>query len=190
MNILTHESEDLEAYAHLVEYQVKPPDLPQEFQNFRVRETFPMGNLLCGDLVINEESSKQLEVHPFPEWVVQLIRLDTKKTQVAGYIATLNMTPKELKKLVKLDWRSKTKEIKERVKNCSNDDIILFKLIPGLCVKIRGNVVHYAISEQKPDENAYPYCQVFEPAIDWNTLKPFGKFAPTGYFQLPFELKI
>ena len=94
----------LDEYSHLIEYQQKPADLPQEYENFRPRDTFPTGQLLCGDLIVNEDMTKQLEMHPFPEWVVQLIRLDTKEGQVDGQVVCLSMSKKELKKLGRKDW--------------------------------------------------------------------------------------
>lgn len=192
MKIVTHETDpsELAEYSHLMEYQVKPGDLPSENENFRVREIFPVGNLLCGDLIINEEFTEKMELHPFPEWVTHLLRLDTKLPQVAGYSAIIAMSKKDHRKLSKLDWRSKIKQAREIVKNCTMEDIVLFKLVPGACAKINGNVIHYAIADKKPDTSSYPYWQVFEPSIDWNQFKPFGKFDNTGYFTLPFKLEV
>ncbi|MFX0100795.1 MAG: hypothetical protein ACFFCS_14560 [Candidatus Hodarchaeota archaeon] len=186
-------SDDLEIlneYSHLIEYQIKPVDLPKEYENFRPRETFPTGQLLCGDLVVNEEMTKQLEIHPFPEWVVQLIRLDTKDEQLDGYEVALNVSKKDLKKLGRKDWTTRVDMIKEMIKSMTEEDIVVFRMVPGICVEINANVPHYVICKNKPAGKSYPYMQVFEPTIDWEKLKPFGKFAPTAYFTTPFEIKI
>lgn len=190
-----NDEEERDAYSHLVEYQVKPADLPGEYENFRPRETFPTGNLLCGDLIINEESTKQLEVHPFPEWVVQLTRLDpiaAGKTQVDGYCIALNLTGKQVKKFTRKDWSERKKMMKEKIKasDLQADEIIAFPMNPGICLKVQENVPHYFVSAQKDDKQVYPYCQVYEPSINWDELKPFGRFEPTAYFPLKEEIQV
>lgn len=177
----------LGTFSHLVEYQAKPTDLPKEHENFRVRETFPLGNLLCGDLVINEEATKQLEMHPFPEWVVQLQRLDTPAGALRGYCIALDMTAKDLRKLEKKDWRERKDAVKELVKACTPEQLVAFAMAPGICVKVPANVPHYFVSARNDGTKAHPYCQVFEPAIAWDGVAVLGRFDPTAYFSLPFE---
>lgn len=180
----------LDEYSHLIEFQQKPADLPQEYENFRPRDTFPTGNLLCGDLIVNEEMTKKLEMHPFPEWVVQLIRLDTRDEQVDGHVVCLNVSKKELRKLGRKDWSTRVGMNKEKIKAMTPDDLLAFRMAPGICVKVIANVPHYFICKEKPAGKSYPYMQVFEPSIDWETLQPFGKFSPTAYFSTPFEIKL
>ncbi|HME51875.1 MAG TPA: hypothetical protein VKM55_06635 [Candidatus Lokiarchaeia archaeon] len=182
--------ETLKELDHLAEYQVKPEDLPKEFENFRPRGGFPAGHLLVGDLVINEESSKQLEVHPFPEWVVQLVRLDTASESGDGYCVVFNVDAKDSRKIEKKDWRERKDIIKELVKNCQPENLIAFRMVPGICVKVMANIPHYFIAAAKNDATEYPYCQVFEPNVTWEELVPFGKFEPTAYFQTPFEIRV
>ena len=182
--------EALKEIEHLAEFQAKPEDLPKEFENFRPRGGFPAGHLLVGDLVINEESSKQLEVHPFPEWVVQLVRLDTASDSVDGYCVVLNIDAKDVRKMEKKDWRERKDMIKEMVKACQPESLLAFRMVPGICVKVMANVPHYFIAAAKTETTDYPYCQVFEPNITWEELAPFGKFEPTAYFQTSFEIRI
>lgn len=176
--------------SHLVEYQAAPTDLPQQYENFRVRETFPVGTLLCGDLVINEESTMQLEMHPFPEWVVQLQRLETPMASLQGHCIALDMTAKELKKLGRKDWKDRKELVRDLVKQCTGDKLVAFSMAPGICLKVPANVPHYFVSVKNDGTAAYPYCQVFEPAIAWDTLAPFGRVEPTAYFQLPFGASV
>ncbi|MHA1369807.1 MAG: hypothetical protein ACTSWN_07765 [Promethearchaeota archaeon] len=183
--------EGLNEYSHLVEYQIKPDDIPEPFGIFKPREIFPTGRLLCGDLIVNETSTKQVEMHPFPEWVVQLLRLDTKDEPVDGYCVALNMEPKVIKKQKRKDWKTRTTIIKEFIKGCSEQDVLAFKMAPGICLKVNANVPHYFISGTTSPGSVYPYMQVFEPAINWEELAPFGKVAEsTAYFTMPFEIKI
>lgn len=181
----------LAQYVHLVEYQSRPADLPQQFQNFKPRDSFPMGQLLCGDLVINEEKAKQLEVHPFPEWVVQLVRIETDVPSVNGYCIALNMEQKEFKKFAKKDWRIKKDDLKGLIKDVTADGLVAFKMGIGICLKVQASVPHYFVSAPAPGGNvlAYPYCQVFEPTINWDKLAPFGKFEPTAYFSTDLEIR-
>jgi hypothetical protein len=180
-------AEVLKEYEHLVQYQSKPADLPKQFENFREKETYPAGNLLVGDLIINEEFSKQLEMHPFPEWVAQFIRLDTTADSVDGYCVALNLGPKELKKLDRKDWRDRKDAAKELVKDLKPEGLVAFRMAPGICVKVPGSVPHYFVSAKKPDGKEYPYCQVYEPRIPF--LDVF-RYDPTAYFQLPIEIRI
>lgn len=183
-------SELLKEFEHLAEFQAKPEDFPKEFENFRSRGGFSAGHLLVGDIIINEESSNQLEVHPFPEWVVQLVRLDTTSESVDGYCVVLNVDIKELRKIEMKDWWERKDMIKELVKNCQPETLLALCMMPGICVKVLANVPHYFIATAKTDEIEYPYCQVFEPNITWEEYAPFGKFEPTAYFQIPFDICI
>ncbi|MHA1889415.1 MAG: hypothetical protein ACTSYS_00350 [Promethearchaeota archaeon] len=182
--------DDLKSLEHLVQYMIKPVDLPGEYEFFRVREIFPAGKLLCGDLVVNETSSKQLEIHPFPEWVVQVIQPAPVEESLPAYCVFLNLNKKQLKKISKMSTKEKKSEIKELVKSCTNNDIIAFKMAPGACVKVNPNVPHYFITEKSSEGKSIPYALVFEPSIDWEAMKIFGKFESTAYFSLPFDLQV
>jgi hypothetical protein len=179
-------AEVLKEFEHLVQYQAKPADLPKQFENFREKESYPAGNLLVGDLVINEEFSKQLEMHPFPEWVAQFIRLDTAADSVNGYCVALNLSAKEIKKIERKDWRERKDAVKELVKELKPEGLVAFRMAPGICVKVPGSVPHYFISAKKADGKEYPYCQVYEPKI---TFLDAFRHEPTAYFQTPFEIR-
>lgn len=174
-------------FEHLVQYQKKPDDLPKQFENFREKETYPAGNMLVGDLIINEEFSKQLEMHPFPEWVAQFIRLDTTADSVDAYCVAMDIAPKDLKKLDRRDWRERKDAVKELVKELKPEGIVAFRMVPGICVKVPGSVPHYFVSATKPEGKEYPYCQVYEPKIVF--LDVF-RHEPTAYFQTPFEIRV
>nr|MDO8113729.1 hypothetical protein [Candidatus Sigynarchaeota archaeon] len=182
-------AEILKEYEHLCEYQVKPANLGVG-SNFARRDGFVAGQLMIGDLIINEEATKNLEVHPFPEWVAQLIRIDTPKDQASGYAVVLNINQKDFKRIEKKDWRDRKDAFKELTKDCKPESLVAFRLVPGICVKIPGSVPHYFVSGKKTEGTEYPYCQVYEPEINWNTFAPFGKFEATMYFQVPFEIRI
>jgi hypothetical protein len=182
--------ETLKQFAHLCEYQVRPEGLPDGPQNFKRRDGFVAGRLMIGDLIINEEFSRQLEVHPFPEWVAQLVRLDTDQPSVDGYCVFLNVPEKDFHKIEKKDWRERKDGIKELVKVCTEGSMVAFRMVPGICVKVDPNAPHYFISAAKPDDAEYPYCQVYEPEIDWATLAPFGKLEPTAYFSVSFDMRV
>ena len=178
----------LKQWAHLCAYQVRPESLGP--QNFAKRDGFPVGHLMVGDLIVNEEFAKQLEVHPFPEWVAQLVRLDTEQPSVDGYCIFLNVPEKDFHKIEKKDWRERKDQFKDLVKACTEDDIVAFHMVPGICVKVIANTPHYFISAAKSEDAEYPYCQVYEPEIDWPSLAPFGKLEPTAYFSTPFEMRV
>ena len=64
-------------YIHLFEVQLPPKDI----NLWKIRYNFDMGTPLVGDLLLDLESEKNLEIHPFPEWVVYLKSVGNKNSK-------------------------------------------------------------------------------------------------------------
>lgn len=163
-------------YAHL--FEILQP--PEGLSNFKRRDGFPDGGtLLVGDLVCNETQTTNLEIHPFPEWVLQSPRYG--KHPGKAYAIFANVDPKFFeRKIARKDWIGRVQAYNEYMKTLPIDNFFAIEMPPGIIVKVCKNAPHYFLSAQTADLDS-PYLVVFEPEIPVvaEELK-----AATAYFPL------
>ena len=80
-------------YNHLFEVQLPTEDL----KLWKTRYRFELGTPLVGDLLLDLEQEKALEIHPFPEWVVYLKSLG--KVKAKPYLIVPNFSKAFVRKL-------------------------------------------------------------------------------------------
>ncbi|MHA1489269.1 MAG: hypothetical protein ACTSRI_06405 [Promethearchaeota archaeon] len=185
-NIITLEEyiNNKEKYIHLFEVQLPPDDL----KLFKPRLNFEMGNPLIGDLRLDLEKENMLEIHPFPEWVVQLKSPENVKCK--PYLIVPNFSLSVVKSLARKSFEKKLKIIEQEVKKLTIDDLIAFKYEIGINILVRGFTPHFFISSKinKDIGEAPPYLQVFEPNMD--KITRILKIKTTYFFKLPFSVMI
>ncbi len=169
-------------YGHLFEVLQPPSDLA----NFKPKDGFPAGGtLLVGDLVCNDTLTTNLEVHPFPEWVLQSPRYGKHPSKVYAIFA--NVDPKFFeRKIARKDWIGRVQAYNEYLKALPIDSVFAIEMPFGVIVKVCKNAPHYFLSAPSSGED-FPYLVVFEPNIPVvaEDLK-----AATAYFSLSNPLKI
>lgn len=171
--------------AHLFEVNLPSEKMVEKNQDWVVRESFlPFGPLMVGDLRVVKNDTNVFEIHPFPEWVVQIYLPNKKVGSV--YALVPNWTAEFIQELDKMVWSDRLIEIQNRLNKLKIDEIIAVKYEVGTSIKIPANVPHEFISVVHPGEEI-PYCQVFEPN-DTGIVKAFKITMPV--FQLPFNVKI
>ncbi len=169
-------------YAHL--FEILQP--PEGLLNFKPRDGFPAGGtLLVGDLVCNESITTNLEIHPFPEWVLQSPR--SEKHTGKAFAVFANVDPKLFeRKIARKDWIGRVQAYNEYIKTLTIDCFFAIEMPPGMIIKVCKNAPHYFLSRKSSGED-FPYLVVFEPEIPVvsEELK-----AATAYFSLPNSLTI
>jgi hypothetical protein len=172
----------VQEYGHL--YEVLQP--PEGLVNFKPRDGFPAGGtLLVGDLICNESQTSNLEIHPFPEWVLQSPRYG--KHPGKAYAIFANVDPKFFeRKISRKDWTGRVQAYNDYLKTLPVEDFFAIAMPPGTIIKVCKNAPHFFLSSQATGED-FPYLVVFEPEIPVvaEELK-----AATAYFSLPNPLKI
>ncbi len=171
-----------EALAHAKDYsnlfEILQP--PEGLSNFKRRDGFPGGGtLLVGDLVCNETQTTNLEIHPFPEWVLQSPRYG--KHPGKAYAIFANVDPKFFeRKIARKDWIGRVQAYNEYMKTLPIANFFAIEMPLGIIVKVCKNAPHYFLSAQSADQDS-PYLVVFEPEIPVvaEELK-----AATAYFPL------
>ena len=172
----------LDDYQHLFEICQQPPD----DVTWQTHDEFKdAGTLFLGDLNLSEQETENLEIHPFPEWVIKIFQPD--KNPGRSY-AVFPLLPKEFiqKTLPRKDFSTRIQKIQSKVDSLTINDFIAVEYRDGMCIKVPENVPHYFLSVIEKDENI-PYLQVFEPRIDY--IKTHMGF-DTPYFHLPFKLRV
>ncbi len=169
-------------FAHL--FEILQP--PENLQNFKPRDGFPSGGtLLVGDLVCTEYQTGNLEIHPFPEWVLQSPRLGKQPGKSYGVFANVDSKIFE-RKIVRKDWNGRVQTYNEYLKTLTIDDFFAIEMVQGIIIKVCKNAPHYFLSARSPGKD-FPYLVVFEPDIPVVTeeLK-----AATAYLPLPYLLSL
>jgi hypothetical protein len=183
-NILTIDKyvSDPTRYNHLFEIATQPnPNII-----WQVRDEFnSAGTLMVGDLNLSETETNQLEIHPFPEWVIKIFQPGKKPT--LAYALVPNLNKKQIEELNSLNISERIIRINKFLGDLTSKDIIAVEYHDGMCLKIPRNVPHYFISKIESNQDI-PYLQVFEPRIDF--IKDFLGYESTIYFHLQFRLKI
>ncbi|MHA1723448.1 MAG: hypothetical protein ACTSXH_01200 [Promethearchaeota archaeon] len=185
-NIVTFNDfkENKERYMHLFEVQI-----PNEhIKLFKERTTHDLGTLMVGDLVLDLERERLLEIHPFPEWVVQLKTI--KKTNAKPYLIVPNFSLSFMKKFLRKSLDSKIELIKEQTSGLKIEELIAFEYQIGINVLVHAYVPHFFISSKikKKEGEVPPYLQVFEP--NYLPVVKTLNIKPSYYFKLPYYVEI
>ena len=171
-------------FTHLFEVQVPPDDI----NLWKIRYNFDMGTPLVGDLLLNLESERNLEIHPFPEWVVYLKSIGNKSSR--PYLVVPNFPKSFIKKISRKSIDEKVNLIKNQVDNIQIDDLIAFEYEVGINILVPAFIPHFFISSHidKDAGETPPYLQVFEPKLD--TLTTNLRIKTTYFFKLPYTVRI
>ena len=172
----------VERFSHLFEICQQPPDTI----TWQMHDEFTQaGTLFLGDLNLNEQETENIEIHPFPEWVIKIFQPNKKPGKAYAIFPVL---PKKFiqKTLARKDYNSRIQKIQEKINTLSAEDMIAVEYVDGMCLKVPENVPHYFLSVIQQGEDI-PYLQVFEPRIDF-IKSQLGYDTP--YFHLPFKLKV
>lgn len=147
-------------WGHLYEVQAPPPD----HKNWRVREVFTQGgHLLVGDLLLDEQEARFLEVHPFPEWVVQVYQPGKRP---GGAYAILPKLERKVvaRRLPRKPWAKRVATLNKMLGRLSPAEFFAIQYEVGTNIKIPANVPHYFLAKCASGEDL-PYMQVFEPSL-------------------------
>ncbi|TFG21305.1 MAG: hypothetical protein EU530_00735 [Promethearchaeota archaeon] len=181
--ITIHEYLDhAEEYQHLFEICLQPPDNI----TWQIHDEFVFaGTAFLGDLNLHEQETENIEIHPFPEWVIKIFQPNKKPGKA---YAIFPLLPKKFiqNTLPRKNFSTRIQKIQEKINSLTADEIVAVEYQDGVCIKVPENVPHYFLSVVEKGEDV-PYLQVFEPRIDF--IKSHMGF-DTPYFQLPFKLKV
>jgi hypothetical protein len=185
---IIHETEYIQAqktYGHLFDICQPKLEMIEKKIDWWVRDAFDkLGTLMVGDLIVLKHESDMMEIHPFPEWVVQMHMVG--KTSGKTYAIVPAFEEKDIRKLEMRDWEKRIKKTQEMLDPLTEKDFIAIEYKEGISIKIPPNVPHDFISVVKIGEND-PYCQVFEP--NFASVVEIFKIS-TPYFNLKMKLKI
>jgi len=173
-----------ELYNHLFEVQL-PPD---EINLFKIRSNFTMGTPLVGDLLLDLEKERSLEIHPFPEWVVYLKSVGNIRSK--PFLIVLNLPKSLIKKIARKSIDEKITLIQNNIQNATIDDLLAFEYDIGVNILVPAFIPHFFIASKinRSEGEKPPYLQVFEPNLD--VLTKNLKIKTTYYFRLPFFVSI
>ncbi len=177
-------NENPDTYQHLFEIQLPPKNI----NLFKVRHHFEMGTPMVGDLVLDLESEKMLEIHPFPEWVVFL--KSSTKVKSKPYLVVPNFPKSLVKKFSRKSVDERIGLIQSEIGTITIDDIIAFEYDIGINILVPAFIPHFFISSKinKDAGEEPPYLQVFEPNLD--VLTKNLKVKMSYFFKLPFSVYI
>ena len=155
---------------------------------WKIKYNFEMGTPLVGDLLLDLEKENNLEIHPFPEWVVHLRY--PAKVNSKPYLIVPRFDNKFVKRLMRKTIDEKISMLKEKIKTLTVDDLIGFEYELGINILVPAFIPHFFISSKirKEDGESPPYLQVFEPKLD--IINKTFKIRPTYFFKLPFSVII
>ncbi len=173
-----------EKYEHIFEVQLPPKNI----NLFKPRFNFEMGTPLVGDLLLDLEQENMLEIHPFPEWVVQLKSRD--KVNSKAYLIVPNFPRSFIKKLSRKPIGQKINLIQQEVDKTTIEDLLAFEYEVGINVLVPAFTPHFFISSKinKEAGDSPPYLQVFEPNLE--NLTRILRIKTTYFFKLPFNVMI
>ena len=168
LNLRT-DSENLSQYEHLFEISQVPKAFSEDPKlDWRVRDGFnESGTLLVGDLRVLKTATDVVEIHPFPEWLVEILQPFCK---VGKAYAVVPNWPKEFfGALNNTWWKEKLSMIRNRISTMSmmsTDEWLAIEYEPGICIKIPAYVPHEFLARFSEDQKP-PYLQCFEPNFDF-----------------------
>jgi len=173
-----------ESYKHIFEVQFPSENL----KGWNIKYDYSIGTPLIGDLIMNNFEDKSFEMHPFPEWVVQLINPHGKSSK--AYLIVPNLDKSFIKKMLKKNIDNKVELLKNFFKSCTIENIIAFEYQIGVNVMIPAYIPHtFICSKEDLEKGLVPaYFQVFEPNFE-NIVKSL-KIKPTQFFRISFSFYI
>lgn len=171
-------------FEHLFEVQLPPEGI----KLWKPRFNFELGTPLIGDLYLDLEQEKMMEIHPFPEWVVFLKSLGIVNAK--PYLVVPNFPKSIVGKLLRKNIEENVSLIHQEISKLTIDDMIAYEYELGVNVLVPAFIPHFFISSaiNKEAGESPPYLQVFEPNIE--QLTKTLKIKTTYYFELPFTAKI
>lgn len=185
---IIHESEytqSQQTYGHLFDICQPKPEMIEKKMDWWVRDGYDkLGTLMVGDLIVLKHETNVMEIHPFPEWVVQMHLVGKSSGKTYAIVPTLE--EKDIRKLEMRDWEKRIKKVQEMLDSLSEKNFIAIEYKDGISIKIPANVPHDFISVVNSNESD-PYCQVFEPNF-MHVAEIFKINTP--YFNLKMNLKI
>jgi hypothetical protein len=186
INIVTYNDyiKEENLYENLFEVQLPPEDI----NLWKIRYNFNMGTPLLGDLLLDLEQEERLEIHPFPEWVVQLKTKDVVKSK--PYLVVPNFSKPLIKKINRKSINEKIELIQNEIDTIKIDDLIAFEYDIGINILVPAFIPHFFISSKINREAGEkpPYLQVFEPNLE--VLTKNLKIKTTYFFKLPFSVTV
>ncbi|MGV9172026.1 MAG: hypothetical protein ACOC44_16600 [Promethearchaeia archaeon] len=177
-------TKDPKKFSHLFEVQFPPEDI----NLFKPRTNFTMGTPLVGDLYLDLEQEDLLEIHPFPEWVVQLYY--PANVQSKPYLIVPNFSRAFIRKMNRKAFDQKIQMIGKEIKGLEIHDLFAFEYKVGVNIKVHAFIPHFFISSKidKSNEEKPPYLQVFEPEM--SALTKNLKIKTTYLFKLPWKVSL
>ena len=172
------------SYEHLFEVQLPPEGATL----FKVRYNFDMGTPLVGDLILDLETERMLEVHPFPEWVVYL--KSSYKVNSKPYLIVPDFPKTLVNKILRKSVEERINLIQKQIDTIKIEDLLAFEYEIGINILVPAFIPHFFISSKinKEADEKPPYLQVFEPNLD--ILMKNLKIKTTYIFKLPFSVSI
>ncbi len=168
MEIITlrSDSKKLKEYRHLFEISQLPSAFSENPKlDWRVRDGFEhAGSLLVGDLRVLKQETDVVEIHPFPEWLVEILQPFSKVG--TAYAIVPNWPVHLVDSIKKLPWDQKLSIIKKELLNRKSEHWIAIQYEPGICIKICEYVPHEFLAYYSEDQIP-PYLQCFEPNFDF-----------------------
>ena len=171
-----------ENFIYLFEVQFPP----KEIKLFKERYNFELGTLLVGDLLLDLEKERMLEIHPFPEWVVHL----KTESKCKPYLVVPNFSKAFINKLLRKPLHVKLDLLKNCISSLEIENLIAFEYEEGINLLIPAYIPHFFISSKIDKEcgEQPPYLQVFEP--NFADIAKVLRIKPSYYFKLSFYAEI
>jgi len=140
---------------------------------------------MVGDLRVLKDKTSVLEIHPFPEWVVQIFQYGIETGDTFAIVP--NFPKKEVDDMRDLPWSLRVEKIEALLNDLELSEYLAVKYQDGVCLKVPANIPHEFIRIADKNENV-PYCQVFEP--DFKSIGEVFQIQPTMFFEIKETLSI
>ena len=175
-----------EKYSHLVDIGILNENMVKDNIEWEIRGGFRISRpLLVGDLRVIRQKSQIMEIHQFPEWVIQMYQTNTNAADTLLIMPELSS--KMVKDLQNMPWNTRCLKIQEILKKEKNPTYVGISYRDGVSIKVNANIPHDFICPLIGDQSV-SYCQVFEP--DFNSIGEVYKIDPTKIFPLEYELSL
>lgn len=163
---LRSDADKLKQYEHLFQISTLPSAFSENQKlDWRIRDGFSdAGTLLVGDLRVLKKDTDVVEIHPFPEWLVEILQPFSKVG--TAYAIVPNWSKDFLDSIKKVNWEQKISLIKDRISHTKSEQWIAVQYEPGICIKICEYVPHEFLA-QYSEGQIPPYLQCFEPNFDF-----------------------
>ncbi len=168
-------------FSHLFEISTLPAAFVEnQALDWRVRDGYSnAGTLLVGDLRVMKSSTAIVEIHPFPEWLVEILQPGQQVGK--AYAIVPNWSIERLERIKSKAWEEKLSCIEKHLQETSADEWLAITYQPGVCIKIPAYVPHEFLAVVKEGE-IHPYLQCFEPNFEF--LSESLGINPTALFSV------